>query len=58
MVRDEGNDRWQTPQQTLDWLRRFRDAGLDQPIINTPFVEDPRTLEYLSEKIVAPIAGW
>jgi len=57
MVRDEGNERWQTPQQTLDWLRRFRDAGLDQPIINTPFVDSPHTLEYLAENIIAPISS-
>ena len=58
MVRDEGGGHWQTPQQTLDWLRRFRDAGLDQPIINTPFVDDPRTLEYIGERIAVPIASW
>jgi len=58
MVRDDPEGRWQTPQQTLDWLRRFRDAGLDQPIINMPFVDDARSLEYIAEKIAAPIASW
>lgn len=57
-VREQEGPRWQTPQQTLDWLRRFRDAGLDQPIVNMPFVDDPRTLEYLAEHIITPIAGW
>jgi F420-dependent oxidoreductase-like protein len=58
MVRDEAGGRWQTPQQTLDWLRRFRDAGLDQAIINTPNVDDQHTLGYLAENIVAPISSW
>ena len=57
-VRDEPMDRWQTPNETLDWLRRFRDAGLDQPIVNMPFVESPETLEYIGEKIAAPITDW
>ncbi len=62
MVHDEPDSipggRWQSPQQTLEWVRRFRDAGMDQPIINTPFVDTPHTLEYLAEKIVAPISSW
>jgi|CXWL01.1.fsa_nt_gi hypothetical protein len=57
-VRGQKGPRWQTPQQTLDWLRRFRDAGLDQPIVNMPFVDDPRTIEYLAEHVVAAIADW
>lgn len=57
-VREQEGPRWQTPQQTLDWLRRFRDAGLDQPIVNMPFVDDPATLEYLAEHVVSKIEGW
>jgi hypothetical protein len=29
-----------------------------QPIVNMPFVEDQRMLEYLAEHVVAKIAGW
>ena len=29
-----------------------------QPSVNMPFVEDPRTLEYLAEHVVANIADW
>jgi F420-dependent oxidoreductase-like protein len=58
MVREDGDGRWATPRHTLDILRKFRDAGLDHAICNMPFVDDPRTLELLAEKVVAPIASW
>lgn len=57
-VREQEGPRWQTPQQTLDWLRRFRDAGLDQPIVNMPFVDNPATLEYLAENVITKIESW
>lgn len=58
MVREDGDERWATPRQTLDMLRKFRDAGLDHAICNMPFVDDPRTLELLAEKVVAPASSW
>jgi hypothetical protein len=29
-----------------------------QPIVNMPFVEDPRTLEYPAQHVIAKIADW
>jgi hypothetical protein len=57
-VREDGDARWATPQHTLDILRKVRDAGLDHAICNMPFVDDPRTLDGLAEKVVAPMASW
>jgi hypothetical protein len=52
MVREGGGERWRTPDETIGWLQRFRDAGMDQAICNMPFVDDPRTLELLAEKVI------
>lgn len=54
-LRDEPGDRWLTPDQFVEWMKRFRDEGLDQPIINTGMVELPQMLEYLGEKVVAKV---
>lgn len=58
MVKDDAGGRWQTPEQAVALLRKFRDLGVDQPIFNMPNVERPETLEYVTEKILRPIAGW
>ena len=59
MVREDGDGkRWKTPAQALDVLRKLRDAGVDQPIFNMPFVDNPATLEYVAEKVIAPVASW
>jgi hypothetical protein len=59
MIREDGDGRrWKTPAQALDVLRKLRDAGVDQPIFNMPFVENAATLEYVAEKIIAPVASW
>jgi alkanesulfonate monooxygenase SsuD/methylene tetrahydromethanopterin reductase-like flavin-dependent oxidoreductase (luciferase family) len=57
-VREEGGGRWRTPAETLEWLRKFRDAGMDQAICNMPAVDDPKMLEMMGEKVIAPTAGW
>jgi F420-dependent oxidoreductase-like protein len=58
MVRPEANERWKSPELALEVLRKFRDAGVDQAIFNMPFVDNPRTLEYAAEHIVAPASAW
>ncbi len=58
MIRNEGDERWKSPDEALELLRKFRDAGVDQAIFNMPFVDDPRTIELIAEKIIAPAAGW
>jgi alkanesulfonate monooxygenase len=56
MVRDRGEGRWSTPDQIVEWMQRFRDAGMDQAICNMPFVDDPRTLELLGDKVIPRVA--
>lgn len=58
MVRPEGGGRWLTPDQALALLRKFRDAGVEQPIFNMPDVDRPETLEYVAERVLRPIAAW
>ena len=58
MMRNEGDERLKSPGEALELLRKFRDAGVDQAIFNMPFVDDPRTIELIAEKIIAPAAGW
>jgi F420-dependent oxidoreductase-like protein len=47
-----GGERWLTPQQTVERIERFRDAGVDQVIFNMAGVERPETLELLGEAVV------
>jgi alkanesulfonate monooxygenase len=56
VVREGGDGRWSTPEQTVDWMQKFRDAGMDQAICNMPFVDDPRTLELLGDKVIPAVA--
>ncbi len=58
MLREGGTDPWKTPEQALELLRKFHDAGASQIMFNMPFVDDPRTLEMMAEKIIAPAASW
>jgi F420-dependent oxidoreductase-like protein len=58
MMRERGDGRWRTPQQCRETLRKFRDAGVDQVILNTPFVDDPRTLELVADELIGPANGW
>ena len=56
MTRAESNERWKSPAQVLDILGRYAAAGVDQVMVNMPFVEDPRTLDFLCEQIVPAVA--
>jgi F420-dependent oxidoreductase-like protein len=56
MVREGGEGRWSTPEQIVEWMGRFREAGMDQAICNMPFVDDPRTLELLGDKVIPAVA--
>jgi len=58
MVRPGGGGRWLTPDQAVQLLGKFRDAGVQQPIFNMPDVDRPETLEYVAEKVLRPIAAW
>ncbi len=58
MVRPDGGGRWLTPDQALVLLRKFHDLGVQQPIFNMPDVNRPRTLEFVAEKVLRPIAAW
>ncbi len=59
MIRADGDGtRWKSPEQALETLRKFRDAGVDQAIFNMPFVDDPKTLELIAEKVIVPATQW
>lgn len=58
MVRPNGGGRWLTPDQALAALRKYREIGIDQPIVNMPFVEKPETIEFVAEAILRPVADW
>ena len=58
MMRTEDDERRKSPGEALELLRKFRDAGVDQAIFNMPFVDDPKTLEMMAEKIIVPAASW
>ena len=58
MMRESGADPWRSPEAALDLLREYHEAGVDELIFNMPFVDDPRTIELVAEKIIAPAASW
>ena len=58
MMHDDASGRWQTPDAARLTLRKMRDLGVDQPIFNMPDVDRPGTLEYVGEKLIAPMASW
>lgn len=58
MLREGEAEPWKTPDQAVELLRKFRDEGVDQMIFNMPFVDDPRTIEMMAEKIIVPSAAW
>ncbi len=45
---------WQTGEQALTTLKKFREAGVDQLIFNMANVERPETLELVAQEIVGP----
>jgi len=47
-----------TPDQALATLRKYREIGIDQPIVNMPFVEKPETIEFVADAILRAVAGW
>jgi F420-dependent oxidoreductase-like protein len=52
MTRADANERWKSPAQALELIHRYREAGVDQMIFNMPFVDDPRTLEFIGAEII------
>jgi F420-dependent oxidoreductase-like protein len=56
MTRPEPNQRWKSPAQALELIGQYREAGVDQMIFNMPFVDNPRTLEFIGAEIVPAAA--
>jgi F420-dependent oxidoreductase-like protein len=52
MTRPEANERWKSPAQAIELIERYREAGVDQMIFNMPFVDNPRTLEFIGAEIM------
>ena len=47
---------WLLPDQAIEMFAKFRDAGIDQPILNMAHVERPETLEFLAEAVLPGVA--
>ena len=56
MTPEPHDERWLEPDQALERLAAFRDAGADHVIFNMPNVERPETLEYVAREMVEPAA--
>ena len=52
MTRPEPNERWKSPAQAIELIEQYREAGVEQMIFNMPFVDNPRTLEYIGAEIM------
>jgi F420-dependent oxidoreductase-like protein len=55
MVRPEPNERWKSPAQAIELIEKYREAGVDQMIFNMPFVDNPRTLEFVGAEIMPAV---
>jgi F420-dependent oxidoreductase-like protein len=56
MTRPEPNERWKSPAQAIELIEQYREAGVDQMIFNMPFVDNPRTLEFIGAEIMSAVA--
>jgi F420-dependent oxidoreductase-like protein len=52
-----GRGPWITADETVERLARFREAGMDQAIVNMPHVDRPETLALLSETVLPDVAN-
>jgi F420-dependent oxidoreductase-like protein len=53
---EAGGERWLTPDQAVDRLGKFKEAGVDQAIFNMANVDRPETLELLASKVLPQAA--